>query len=151
MIEQIISGGQTGADIAGIDAAIEVGVTYGGWLPKGRKSENGSVPKTYTEFWEMDRGGYLMRTEQNVIDSDGTVIFTYGRLSGGSSLTKKFAVKHKRPWLHVDLDADRDPIYTIKDWIVEWDIKILNVAGKSASKAPSIYDHVKKTIIGVLV
>ncbi len=34
MIERIVSGDQTGADRAGIDAAIELGVPYGGWLPK---------------------------------------------------------------------------------------------------------------------
>ncbi|MBF0203726.1 MAG: hypothetical protein HQK67_05280, partial [Desulfamplus sp.] len=43
-IIKIISGGQTGADIAGVDAAIECGLNYGGWLPKGRKCETGIVP-----------------------------------------------------------------------------------------------------------
>lgn len=150
MVEKIISGGQTGADIAGVDAAISCSVPYGGWLPKGRKAERGIVPERYTEFQEMIRGGYPKRTEQNVIDSDGTVIFTYGRLTGGSSLTKKYAAVHKRPWLHVDLKSGQNPVALIKDWIIEWDIKILNVAGKSASKAPGIYDHVKKIIMEVL-
>ena len=45
-IEKIISGGQTGADIAGVDAAIFCNFPYGGWLPKGRKTENGAVPAT---------------------------------------------------------------------------------------------------------
>ena len=150
VIKKIISGGQTGADIAGIDAAISCNIPYGGWLPKGRKAENGIVPETYTNFQEMTTGGYPKRTEQNVIDSDGTVIFTYGKLAGGSSLTKKFAVKNNRPWLHVDIDAVGNPVALIKDWIIEWDIKVLNVAGKSASKAPGIYDDVKNIIVGVL-
>ncbi len=76
MITRIISGAQTGADRAGIDAAIESGIPYGGWIPKGRKAEDGTVPETYTELQELIRGGYPKRTEQNVIDSDGTVIFT---------------------------------------------------------------------------
>ena len=71
-IIKIISGGQTGADIAGVDAAIECNVNYGGCLPKGRKCEDGTVPLSYTEFKELVRGGYPKRTEQNVIDSDGT-------------------------------------------------------------------------------
>ena len=74
---KIISGAQTGADRAGIDAAIECGVEYGGCLPKGRKAEDGVVPEKYTAMQELARGGYPKRTEQNVIDSDGTVIFTY--------------------------------------------------------------------------
>lgn len=149
-INKIISGGQTGADIAGVDAAISRGVPYGGWLPKGRKAENGIVPETYTDFQVMTRGGYPMRTEQNVIDSDGTIIFTYGKLAGGSSLTKKFAVKNNRPWLHIDLDAEDKPVLKIKDWVIEWDIKVLNVAGKSAGKAPTIYNQVKEIIAEVL-
>ncbi|MDD4274779.1 MAG: putative molybdenum carrier protein [Desulfobacter postgatei] len=73
MIKKIISGGQTGADIAGVDAGISCGVPYGGWLPKGRKTENGPLSGRYTEFQAMSRGGYPKRTEQNIIDSDGTV------------------------------------------------------------------------------
>ena len=150
MIQKIISGGQTGADIAGVDAAIACNVPYGGWLSKGRKTENGPIPESYTDFQVMAQGGYPKRTEQNVIDSDGTVIFTYGMLSDGSLMTKKFAAKHKRPWLHVDLDAVNDPVAKIKDWIIEWDIKVLNVAGKRASKAPTIFDQVKDIIKRVL-
>ena len=149
-IEKIISGGQTGADIAGIDAAIFCKFPYGGWLPKGRKAENGTVPATYTKFQEMTRGGYPMRTEQNVKDSDGTVIFTYGSLSGGSSLTKGCAAKNRKPWLHIDLDTVKNPAAKLNDWVIEWDIKILNVTGKNASKAPAIYDQVKDIITQVL-
>jgi hypothetical protein len=32
---KIISGGQTGIDRAALDAAIVMGVDYGGWCPKG--------------------------------------------------------------------------------------------------------------------
>ena len=34
MLTQIISGGQTGADQAALDAAIEVGIAHGGWIPE---------------------------------------------------------------------------------------------------------------------
>ena len=149
-IEKIISGGQTGADIAGVDAAIFCNFPYGGWLPKGRKTENGPVPETYTDFQVMSKGGYPMRTEQNIKDADGTLIFTYGKLSGGSSLTKGLAVKNKKPWLHIDLDTVKNPAAKINYWVIEWDIKILNVAGKSASKAPAIYNRVKEIITQLL-
>ncbi len=150
MIKKIISGGQTGADIAGVDAAIESNISYGGWLPKGRKAENGIVPEKYSAFQVMTRGGYPMRTEQNVKDSDGTVIFTFGKLSGGSSLTKKYAVKNKKPWVHIDLTAKTDPTEKLKNWLLDWDIQILNVAGKSASKAQNVYGLVKSIIQDVL-
>jgi predicted Rossmann-fold nucleotide-binding protein len=47
MIEKIISGGQTGADRAALDVAIKLGIPYGGWIPKGRITEEGSLPEKY--------------------------------------------------------------------------------------------------------
>ena len=51
MIQKIISGAQTGADRTGIDAAIEFGVDYGGWLPKGRKAEDGIASQNICNFF----------------------------------------------------------------------------------------------------
>jgi len=149
-IEKIISGGQTGADIAGIDAAIDCGVPYGGWLPKGRKTENGPLSDKYTDFKEMSYGWYPERTEQNVIDSDGTVIFTYGKLSTGSGMTMGFSKRHNRPCLHIDLNKVDKPVETIKNWINDMNIKILNIAGRRYSKSPDIYSDVKRIITDVL-
>ncbi len=47
MIKKIISGGQTGADQAGLDVAIELGIPHAGWIPKGRKTEKGTLPAKY--------------------------------------------------------------------------------------------------------
>ena len=150
MIQKIISGAQTGADRGGLDAAIEAGVEYGGWLPKGRKAEDGEVASKYSKLSEMKTGGYPKRTEQNVNDSDGTVIFTYGKLSSGSALTKKCAKKLNKPCLHVDLDAVKEPLPLIINFLKQNNIEILNVAGRSESKAPGIYEEVKSIIISVL-
>lgn len=150
MIQKIISGAQTGADRAGIDAAMESGFDYGGWVPKGRKAEDGVVPAKYTALQEMSKGGYPERTEQNVLDSDGTVIFGYGKLTTGSALTRKFARQHNKPYLHIDLGIVKNPVLRIKNWIVDWEIKVLNIAGRKASKAPEIYDVVKNIIKQVL-
>ena len=150
MIQKIISGAQTGADRAGIDAAIESGVAYGGWLPHGRKAEDGIVSKKYTKLQEIIGGNYPERTKQNVMDSDGTVIFGYGKLTTGSALTRKLAKQHNKPCLHIDLDIIKEPVPVIKDWIVDRDIKVLNIAGRKASKAPGIYDKVKDIIRQVL-
>ncbi len=57
MINKVISGAQTGADRGGIDAAIEMNIPYGGWIPKGRMAENGVVSAEYTLMVEMTRGG----------------------------------------------------------------------------------------------
>lgn len=147
MIEKIISGGQTGADRAGLDAAIELDIPHGGWVPKGRKTEDGTLPEKY-HLKEMPTGSYEVRTEQNVIDSDGTLIVSHGKLNGGSAKTRRFAKKHKRPWLHVDLDKTNlfKAAMDARAWVVENQIKILNVAGPRGSKDPGIYEATKKLL-----
>lgn len=45
MMFKIVSGGQTGVDRAGLEAAIAIGLPYGGWVPKGRIAEDGTVPR----------------------------------------------------------------------------------------------------------
>jgi len=146
-LHKIISGGQTGADIAGIDAAVANGIPYGGWLPKGRKTEIGPLDEKY-KMVAMVTGGYLKRTKQNVIDSDGTVILTHGRLTGGSKKTSDFAVALNRPWLHLnmlELSVD-DAVTRLLDWIKQYDIGVLNVAGSRASKDGDIYNITLKII-----
>jgi Circularly permutated YpsA SLOG family len=47
MIERIVSGGQTGVDRAALEAALELAIACGGWCPKGRKAEDGTLPECY--------------------------------------------------------------------------------------------------------
>jgi len=152
MIKKIISGGQTGADQAALDAAIKYNFSYGGWIPKGRKTEDGRFPDEY-KLQEMSTGSYKERAEQNVIDSDGTVIISHGKLTGGSKLTEKFAEKHLKPCLHIDLY--NTPAFMasslINSWVILHKIKTLNVAGPRASKNPDIYQNVKYIIEGVIL
>ncbi|MFO7620955.1 MAG: putative molybdenum carrier protein, partial [Bacteroidales bacterium] len=140
MIRKIISGGQTGADRAALDVAIEHGIPHGGWIPKGRKTEAGRLSSKY-QLKEMPTADYPERTEKNVIDSDGTLIISHGELTGGSEYTCKMAQNHNKPWIHVDaskysVDA---AVEVIRAWISGNNIKVLNVAGPRASKDPRIY------------
>lgn len=47
MIGRLVSGGQTGVDRAALDAALELGIPCGGWCPRGRKAEDGTIPERY--------------------------------------------------------------------------------------------------------
>jgi hypothetical protein len=47
LLDKIVSGGQTGADRAALDWAIENGIPHGGWCPKGRLAEDGPIPARY--------------------------------------------------------------------------------------------------------
>ena len=150
-INKIISGGQTGAEQAALDVAIELGIPHGGWIPKGRLTENGILPEIY-QLQEMPTTSYVKRTEQNILDSDGTLIISHGKLTGGSALTGKLAKKHDRPCLHIDLNATNAfaAVKAISYWLSKHNIKVLNVAGPRLSKDPCIYDEVKKILSSVI-
>lgn len=92
-IDKIISGGQTGVDRAGLDVAIALGIPHGGWCPKGRKAEDGTIPAIY-QIQETPKTNYKQRTGWNVRDSDGTLILTLGEPTGGTAATIKLAAAH---------------------------------------------------------
>lgn len=140
MINKIISGGQTGADRAALDFAIKHNLPFGGWVPKGRKTEDGILPEKY-HLQEVPTGQYSKRTEQNILDSDGTLIVSHGLLTGGSALTRELAKQHRKPWIHIDLQTTSYPEAgrMIREWVGRNDIKVMNVAGPRASKDPGIY------------
>src|SRR5262249_30865636 len=103
---KIVSGGQTGADRAALDWAIEHGLEHGGWCPLGRKAEDGAIPARY-QLEETPTDRWEQRTEWNVRDSDGTAIFTMAEmLTGGSLTTVEFARVFGRPCLHVSRRVD---------------------------------------------
>ena len=150
MILKIVSGGQTGADRGALDAAIALGIPHGGWIAKGRLTESGPLPDTYG-LQEMATKNNARRTEQNVMDSDGTLILSHGELTGGSALTRECAEKHHRPCLPIDLDATAafQAALWITSWIEQNRIEILNVAGPRASKDPRIYQATRQIIESV--
>ena len=83
-IRRLISGGQTGVDLAGF--AIAQQIPYGGWCPAGQSAVDGILDARY-QLRETESSGYRQRTKRNVLDSDATLIIYQGRLEGGSSLT----------------------------------------------------------------
>lgn len=137
-LEKIVSGGQTGADRAGLDVAMKAGLPVGGYCPKGRLAEDGTVPDCYPLI-ELTKGGYSVRTERNVIESDGTLIFNIGKLSGGTKLTVECARKHNKPYLIIQLDAARPNMATLAEWLEQNNIHVLNVAGPRESKTPGVH------------
>jgi hypothetical protein len=138
-VRRVISGGQTGADRGGLDAAIDLGIPHGGWCPKGRRAEDGTIPQKYP-LQETDSTDYPARTERNVTEADGTVVFTFGPPARGSVLTLKLALKHRKPTLHVDLEQQTpaDATTLLRKWIEETGVSILNVAGSREGSAAGI-------------
>lgn len=140
MIEKIISGGQTGAERAALDAAIKLGIAHGGWISRNRVAEDGPIPEKY-DLVEMASTSLSESARKNVRESDGTLIFSHGSLSNYSDLARKMARRYSSPVLHVDLSETIafNAASLINDWIVDHAIKILNVTGPSSSLDPQIY------------
>src|SRR6266536_1910541 len=122
-VTRIVSGGQTGADRGGLDAAISLGIEHGGWCPAGRRAEDGAVPTRY-RLRETLATDYSVRTQLNVREADGTIVFTRGAPTGGSALTVEHARKLGRPVLHVDLALSdvRTAADRARAWCIEQDL-----------------------------
>src|SRR4051812_35684637 len=98
---KIISGGQTGVDRAALDVALKHDIECGGWCPEGRVDDSGQIPNRYP-VQELPNGGFAERTAANVRDSDATVIFHSGELTGGTEYTLQCCQKFKRPRIVID-------------------------------------------------
>ena len=151
-VEKIISGGQTGADRAALDFAITNEIPHGGWCPKGRKAEDGAIDLKY-QLQETPLADYLQRTEWNVRDSDGTVIFSISPiLSGGSKRTAEFARKLGRPYIHISKESNKESASSqLKAFIHDFGIQVLNVAGPRASNEPNLAKFVEVTLTCALL
>lgn len=141
MITQLIAGGQTGVDRAALDAAMEAGVSIGGWCPKTRKAEDGTIPDIYP-LTETPGPEYDQRTEWNVRDSDGTLLIIWGTIVGGSLLTKNCCQHYNKPFLIVDLNEKMN-FDIVVEWLISNKIHILNVAGPRESHCEGIYKEAK--------
>ena len=151
-LQKIVSGGQTGADRAALDVAMDIGLDMGGWVPHGRRSEDGRVPTRYSGLIETETDAYERRTALNVRDSDATLIFSFGKPTGGSALTLELARSSGKPHLIIDLEAL--PIEAaadeVRSWLARAGVRVLNVAGPRASGAPRITAAVTDVLRGAL-
>lgn len=145
---RIISGGQTGVDRGALDAAVALAIPHGGWCPKGRLAEDGSIPSIY-QLTETDSRAYTVRTEKNVLDSNATLIICRGQPRGGTELTLRLARQHRRPHLVVDL-KESPAIVKARRWLAKVRPSTLNVAGPRASQAPGIAAEATQWLVELL-
>jgi hypothetical protein len=142
IIAKIISGGQTGVDRAAFDFALENKIETGGFVPKNRLAEDGRISEKYRNLQETASDNPAERTSQNVKNSDATLILSHGALCGGSRLTKEFAEKYQKPFLHVDfLSSTMDEAQEkTRKWLDSISCENLNIAGSRASEDAEIYE-----------
>ena len=140
-IRKIISGGQTGADRVAFDFALKKGIEIGGYIPKGRRAEDGKIDEKYHNLIETDTKNYSERTRLNVLNADATLIFSHGKLTKGSLLTKKYAEKYKKLFRHIDFTHSNFAklLEETRKWIVQNNFETINIAGARTSTDSDIY------------
>jgi len=150
-LQKIISGGQTGADRAALDFAIAHSIPHGGWCPCGRWAEDGPIPARY-QLTETPSADPAQRTEWNVRDADGTVIFSMApALTGGSKKTAEFAKRYGKPCLHLARAPNLDAAAAkLSDFLRRNRITILNVAGPRRSGETQIGKFVRAILKRVI-
>jgi len=135
-------------DRSALDVALELGVPAGGWCPKGRKAEDGSLASRYP-LTETPSEQYRQRTEWNVRDSDGTLVLTRGAPAEGTAYTIEAARKLGKPCLVLDLSGAPSQS-AAQAWAEEHKVRVLNVAGPRESKCPGIYAQAAQFLRAIL-
>jgi hypothetical protein len=153
---RIVSGGQSGVDQAALDAAMALGISYGGWVPKGGWAENFQDPpgllRKYPNMVETGASDPAERTKLNVRDSDATIILvqSYDQEElPGTKLTLETAHRLGRPNLTVAV-GDLDAAAKLRQWLSDRSekrpIRTLNVAGPRESEAQGLYAKAKSLL-----
>jgi hypothetical protein len=158
---KIISGGQTGVDRAALDVAIERGMEWGGWCPKGGWAEDHTRPpgllRDYPNLKQTPLPNPVQRTEWNVRDSDAALIITDSAglsASIGSQRADRWARQHGKPELVVDV-SDANAAKRAVDWLGAQRKRFgedmtLSIGGPRESEAPGIYARARQLISSIL-
>lgn len=163
-VTKIISGAQTGVDMAGLDAAQEVNISTGGtaaakWQQstEGNKKifnpalatkyglKEGKITKRFTQDGKEYDDVYYQRTLDNAQEADGTIWFGNAASPGGKLTLNRDTQKGKpRPLINPTSAQE------IRNWLNEHNIKTLNVAGNREHTNPGIYDKAKTLLVDAL-
>lgn len=148
-LHKIVSGGATGVDRAALDVAHERGIACGGWCPRGGVADDGRIDGHYP-LRETPSANYLQCTEWNVRDSDGTLILTRGRPTGGVLKTLHYALeRYHKPALVLHL-RHRNETRRVRAWLRRKRIRVLNVAGPRERKRRGVYRDARRLLLRVL-
>jgi len=150
MVQKVISGGQSGVDRAALDMALALQFPTGGWCPKGRLAEDGSIHKRYP-LRETPSTDPAQRTEWNVRDSDGTLIVFINEMTGGTAYTRQMTARWNKPLLTINLSTvPAEPVKVFQNWMEAHRIATLNIAGPRENEHPGIYNTAKALLLRLL-
>jgi len=146
---RLVSGGQTGVDRAALDVARRLGMPFGGWCPRGRRTEAGPLPRRY-RLRETPSRDYAQRTRWNVRDSDGILIINRGAFDGGTKLTERLARETFGKPVYIQQTEKKLVPGHFAAWLARHRIRILNVAGPRESKRSGIQAEASKFLATLL-
>lgn len=147
MIHKLISGGQTGVELAALDIAIKLGIHHGGWITRGRRNAQGRLSRVYN-LREVDALGFKTAMERNVTEADGTLLVTRGKKSARTQYAVEMSLKHQRQLLHVDLSQNSpfEAASLISSWGSLQQIGTAFVTGTQADSDSKIYAQALKIL-----
>ena len=140
---KVISGGQTGVDMAALRAAKGAGITTGGWAPRGFKTQSGPMLFLGDMYGLKEHASdtYKARTYSNVKDSDATLRIAYTFKSPGEICTLNAIHRFGRPHFDIQLPLSQPQVLVV-DSIVKWlrinGVRVLNVTGNSEKTHPGL-------------
>jgi len=136
----IVSGGQTGADYAGLCAAKVFGLRTAGWMPKGFKTLDGPRPEYAKLFGlkETESDRYPPRTFANVSMADFTIRFAGDFSTPGERLTQRACAEKRKPYNDC---VYGDSVDHIIPFLSQVKPRIINIAGNAESTYPGIFKY----------
>ena len=143
MLVKVISGGQTGVDIAGLVAAQALGIPTGGWMPKGYITLAGKRPAYAGRYGivALQSPNYPDRTRMNVRGSDATIQLAKNFKARGEQLTTRMILELNKPSLKIDIEKSGITVEAVVEWLNANNVSILNVAGNSEEESPVIESY----------
>ncbi|MCP4076099.1 MAG: MerR family transcriptional regulator [Gammaproteobacteria bacterium] len=96
------------------------------------------INQKFTDIVELKKGQKSEDIEKNVLNADGTIIFSYGIMHSTAKDSLEFAKAHKKPWIHIDLEIEQQPSSIIREWNKQFNIRVLNLVGRDVSKIPGL-------------
>lgn len=158
-LEMVISGGQTGADRAGLLAAEALGIPTGGWIPKGFLASDGKHPDFAMRFRLKEHPSplYPPRTRDNIRLACATLCLEAVGESRGVTLTRELAARANKPLWRVRFTPDalgglgpESDHSTVAEWITAQRVRVLNIAGNEETKAPGLQQAAQRFLMEVL-
>lgn len=139
MVRKIISSGEQGAERAALDAAMKNGFKTGGWCVRGKRTKVDNIPDHY-DLKETASTEPAQKTELNIRDANGTLVIYQGKQNGFTHVINEFSVKHKKPYLLVNIENDaEEEKEVIKVWTDANKIVTLNVTSDAIKNASDSY------------